>query len=132
MSAMKTDAEIQQDVLHELSWASEIDIADVGVTVTDGVVTLTGAVKTYAARHAAQEAAHRVLGVLDVANELEVVLPGAMEPRHPFGGFHGKEADRFRVVVVELPVHLNPTEAERVDVVGHRDSAVRIWMLFDD
>lgn len=76
---MKTDAEIQQDVMHELSWNSEIDIADVGVTVTDGVVALTGTVKSYAARHAAQEAAHRILGVLDVANELEVVLPGAME-----------------------------------------------------
>lgn len=76
---MRTDAEIQQDVLHELSWDPEIDIASVGVTVTDGVVTLTGKVKNYAARHAAQEAAHRVLGVLDVANEIEVVLPGAME-----------------------------------------------------
>lgn len=76
---MKTDAEIQQDVLHELSWAPEIDIADVGVTVTDGIVTLTGTVRNYAARHAAQEAAHRIFGVLDVANELEVFLPGAME-----------------------------------------------------
>lgn len=76
---MKTDAEIQQAVLNELKWDPEVDTANVGVTVTDGVVTLTGTVKNYAARNVAQEAAHRVLGVLDVANDLEVILPGAME-----------------------------------------------------
>jgi osmotically-inducible protein OsmY len=37
----------------------------------DGVVTLTGTVSSSAKRHAAQEAAHRVAGVLDVANDIE-------------------------------------------------------------
>lgn len=76
---MKTDAEIQQAVLKELTWDPQVDITGVGVTVTDSVVTLSGTVDSYATRHAAQEAAHRVLGVLDVANDLEVILPGAME-----------------------------------------------------
>jgi BON domain len=40
---------------------------DVGLEVDDGVVTLTGTVSSWAKRHAAQEAAHRVAGVLDVA-----------------------------------------------------------------
>jgi len=76
---MKTDAEIQRAVVHELTWDPQVDIANVGVSVIDGVVTLSGIATSYATRHAAQEAAHRVLGVLDVANDLEVVLPGAME-----------------------------------------------------
>ena len=76
---MKTDAEIQRAVVRELTGDSRVEIANVGVSVLDGIVTLSGTAKSYAARRAAQEAAHRVLGVLDVANDLEVVLPGAME-----------------------------------------------------
>lgn len=68
----KTDAQIQQDVLRELRWDTRVDETEVGVQVNDGVVTLTGAVSSWAKRVAAQEAAHRVLGVLDVANDLEV------------------------------------------------------------
>jgi osmotically-inducible protein OsmY len=38
----------------------------------EGVVTLTGVVSSYAQKLAAQEAAHRISGVLDVANDVEV------------------------------------------------------------
>jgi osmotically-inducible protein OsmY len=51
----------------------------VGVEVDSGVVTLTGTVNSYAKRVAAQEAAHRVGGVLDVANEIHVNVPGMLE-----------------------------------------------------
>lgn len=75
----KTDAQIQQEVLQELKWDSRVEETDVGVEVDQGVVTLTGAVTSYAKRLAAQEAAHRVSGVLDVANDIQVKIPGTLE-----------------------------------------------------
>lgn len=74
---MKTDSQIQQDVLDELAWDTRVSETDVGVEVDDHIVTLTGTVDSWAKRMAAQEAAHRVTGVLDVANDIEVRLPGS-------------------------------------------------------
>jgi osmotically-inducible protein OsmY len=70
------DAEIQQAVLRELAWDPRVDAASVGVTVDARVVTLAGTVRSHAERVAAQEAAHRVVDVRDVANDLQVELPG--------------------------------------------------------
>jgi osmotically-inducible protein OsmY len=72
----KTDEEIKQEVLRELHWDTRVDETEVGVIVHKGIVTLTGWVDSYAKKLAAQEAAHRVHGVCDVANEIEVKLPG--------------------------------------------------------
>jgi osmotically-inducible protein OsmY len=44
--------------------------------VDNAVVTLTGSVSSWAKKSAAQEAAHRVSGVLDVANDIVVKTPG--------------------------------------------------------
>ena len=76
MVRRKTDYEIKQQVLRELKWDSRIAWAQIGVNVREGLVTLTGAVNTYAKKGAAQQAAHRVAGVLDVANEIEVKPTG--------------------------------------------------------
>ena len=73
----KTDAQIHHDVLEELRWDTRVKDTDVGVEVDDGVVTLTGTVDTWVARLAAQDAAHRVAGVFDVANEIKVKLAGS-------------------------------------------------------
>jgi osmotically-inducible protein OsmY len=73
----KSDVQIQQDVYRELRWDSRIGQTEVGVEVDKGVVTLTGTVSSYAKKYAANEAAHRVTGVLDVANQLEVRYPGS-------------------------------------------------------
>jgi hypothetical protein len=55
-----------------------VDLRDlVGVAVTDGAVTLTGHVPTYAEKLAAARAAERVYGVKAVANDLTVKLAGA-------------------------------------------------------
>ena len=72
----KTDTEIQREVLRELAWDPRVDETEVGVSIHDGIVTLSGTVTSWAKRMAAQEAAHRVAGVLDVANDIEVKLPG--------------------------------------------------------
>jgi osmotically-inducible protein OsmY len=73
----RTDAEIQRAVMDELSWDTRVDETDVGVEVDQGVVTLTGTVASWAKRVAAQEAAHRVWGVFDVANDIRVKAPGS-------------------------------------------------------
>jgi osmotically-inducible protein OsmY len=73
----RADAEVQADVLNELRWDTRVDETDVGVQVEDGIVTITGQLPSYVARMAAQEAAFRVDGVTDVANDIQVVLPGS-------------------------------------------------------
>jgi osmotically-inducible protein OsmY len=75
----KTDARIQNNVLDELTWDTRVDPTDVGVEVDNAVVTLTGTVASWAKRVAAEEAAHRVAGVLDVANNIKVKPPGSAE-----------------------------------------------------
>ena len=73
----KTDSGLQQAVLQELKWDTRVEETEVGVEVDSGVVTLTGTVSSWAKRQAAQEAAHRVSGVLDVANDIQVRIPGS-------------------------------------------------------
>ena len=76
---VKSDAEIREDVIDELRWDPQVTHPDaIGVAVTDGVVTLTGHVPTYAERLAVARAAERVYGVKVVANELTVKLAGAL------------------------------------------------------
>jgi len=74
----KSDSQIQQEVLRELKWDTRVEETEVGVTVERGIVTLTGTLSGYAKKLAAQEAAHRVFGVLDVANDIQVRVPGNM------------------------------------------------------
>jgi osmotically-inducible protein OsmY len=73
------DIELRQDVVDELTWEPVVDPAEIGVAVTDGVVTLTGYVDSYSEKMAAERAAKRVYGVTAVANDVKVRLPGAME-----------------------------------------------------
>jgi osmotically-inducible protein OsmY len=72
---MKSDSEVLQNVLSELKWDHRIGETEVGVEVDKGVVTLTGTVSSYGKKFAASEAAHRVKGVLDVANDINVIPP---------------------------------------------------------
>jgi osmotically-inducible protein OsmY len=77
MKVQKTDAEIQAAVIRELKWDTRVEETDVGVEVDGGIVTLTGAVTSWGKKLAAQQAAHRVAGVLDVANDIQVHVPGS-------------------------------------------------------
>ncbi|MGH3463536.1 MAG: BON domain-containing protein [Kribbellaceae bacterium] len=71
----RTDEEIQRDVLAELKWDARVQPNEIGVAVKDGVVVLTGWVDSFMKKWAAEDAAHRVRGVLAVANDIEVRLP---------------------------------------------------------
>ncbi|HEX6307105.1 MAG TPA: BON domain-containing protein [Longimicrobiales bacterium] len=76
---MRAAEDIRRDVLEELAWDRSLEAAGIGVAITDGAVTLTGHVGTYAERRAAEKAAKRVKGVMAVANDLDVRLPGSLE-----------------------------------------------------
>jgi osmotically-inducible protein OsmY len=76
---MKTDAELQQDVMNELKWEPIVKAAEIRVAVKDGVVTLSGYVDSYVKKWAAERAAARVFGVRSVAEAIQVRLPGSLK-----------------------------------------------------
>jgi osmotically-inducible protein OsmY len=71
---MKTDSQLQQDVMAELKWQPAVHAAQIGVEVKDGVVTLAGEVGSYLEKYEAERAALRVHGVKALAIDMEVKL----------------------------------------------------------
>jgi osmotically-inducible protein OsmY len=80
---MKSDDDIKRDVEEELRWDPDIDSTDIAVAVKNGVVTLTGFVRSYTQKYQAERDAKRVEGVLAVANDLEVRLPAIHQKPDP-------------------------------------------------
>jgi len=76
---MKTNRELQDDVIDELRWEPRVDASAIGVSTKEGSVTLTGHASSYAQKLDAVRATERVDGVTAVADELEVHLSG--DPR---------------------------------------------------
>lgn len=125
-----TDPQIHQAVIEELKWDTLVDETDVGVQVEDGVVTLTGTVKSFAEKHAALNAAFRVAGVTDVANDIEVKVPGDMKKtdteiaqavRHALEADVLVPAERIHSIIAAGVVALNGT----VGTIVQRDLAER-------
>jgi osmotically-inducible protein OsmY len=73
---MKTDIELQTLVMEELIWEPSVDAAGIGVSVGNGIATLSGEVKSYPEKWAAEKAAQRVSGVRAVTDRVVVILPG--------------------------------------------------------
>lgn len=73
---MKSDIQLQRDVMDELAWVPHVEHANIGVAADGGVVTLSGFVGNYAQKMAAEHAAAGVLGVHAIAGELKVRVPG--------------------------------------------------------
>lgn len=71
---MKTDLEIQKDVMDELKWEPVLSASQIGVAVKNGVVMLSGDVNSYGKKYIAEKATWRVKGVKAVAEDLEVTL----------------------------------------------------------
>ena len=71
---MKTDSQLQQDVMAELKWEPAVHAAQIGVEVKNGVVTLAGEVSSYTEKLNAERAAQRVNGVKALAVEMKVKL----------------------------------------------------------
>ncbi|OYT87479.1 MAG: OsmY domain-containing protein [Burkholderiales bacterium PBB6] len=71
---MKTDSQLQQDVMAELKWEPAVHAEQIGVEVKNGVVTLDGEVSSYSEKWNAEHAAQRVNGVKALAVEMKVKL----------------------------------------------------------
>jgi osmotically-inducible protein OsmY len=69
---MTTDKELRRNVERELEWEPSVDERRIGVSVVDGIVTLTGEVSSFGEKWRAERAVERVSGVKGIANELEV------------------------------------------------------------
>ena len=71
---MKTDSEIQKDVMEELKWAPYLKATEIGVAVKHGIVTLSGTVDTFRKKAEAEKAAKKIAGVKAVAVDIDVKL----------------------------------------------------------
>ena len=126
----KSDEQIHQEVLRELRWDSRVDKTEVGVEVDQGVVTLTGTVASYAKKLAAQDAAHRVTGVLDVANDVRVKVPGSLGRTDTEIAQAVRHALAWNVLVPETRITSTVTDGwvtleGSVDRLRERDDAER-------
>ena len=90
---MKTDVQIQQDVIDQLKWEPVLDSAEIGVAVKNGVVTLSGIVDTYYKKIIAEQATNKVLGVRGVAEDIQV---------GPSPAFHRTDTEIAEFVVKAL------------------------------
>ncbi|AIB13445.1 ornithine aminotransferase (plasmid) [Azospirillum argentinense] len=80
---MRSDSDVKRDVEFEIRWTPALDPTDIGVAVKNGVVTLTGFVRSYLEKFEAEKAVKRVSGVVGVANDLEVRIPSGEERPDP-------------------------------------------------
>jgi osmotically-inducible protein OsmY len=72
---MATDSELKKMVEDELRWDPDIDATDIAVAVKNGVVTLSGFLRSYSQKFQAERDVKKVVGVRGIANDIEVKLP---------------------------------------------------------
>jgi osmotically-inducible protein OsmY len=136
---MRSDIDIKRDVEAELRWNPDIDATDVAVSVKDGVVTLSGFVRSYAQKYEAEQTAKRVNGVRAVANDIEVRLPifnqrpdpevardavEEVQKNLPYSSDHIRVVVRDGWVTLEGSVEWN-YQRERAEQVVHRVRGVK-------
>jgi osmotically-inducible protein OsmY len=78
-----TDKQLQQAVMDELDFEPGVRSTDIGVSVHEGVVTLSGFVDSYGEKFDTERTVKRVFGVKALANDLEVKLPSAAQRPDP-------------------------------------------------
>jgi osmotically-inducible protein OsmY len=69
---MKTDLDIQQEIINNLRSNSDLKAAAIGVAVKNGVATLSGVASSVKEKFIAQELAKCVDGVIAIAEEIDV------------------------------------------------------------
>lgn len=95
---VRTDHQIQSAVVKELDWSAGVESEHIGVSATDGAVTLSGEVATLSERDAAIEAAIRVHCVI-------ALVDGIVVKRHD-GGQHDADIARAATEVLSHQVQL--------------------------
>ena len=74
--SMRTDSQLQKDVTDEIKWEPCTTSSQIGVSASNGVVTLNGTVASNAEKWAVERAATRVQGVKGLAVEISVAITG--------------------------------------------------------
>lgn len=69
---MKSDSQIQKDVMEELKWQPQLNSSEIGVAVKNGVITLSGQVDTFSKKLAAEKAAKKISGVKAIAEDIQI------------------------------------------------------------
>lgn len=72
---MKTARTIQKEVMAAIDAEATLDIANIGVSVCESVVTLSGRLNSYSQKITAQQAVWHVPGVRALVDQLDVILP---------------------------------------------------------
>lgn len=128
MILMLGDEGLKTEVSHALRWDTRVNDAGIGVAVSDRVVTLSGTVASHSEKAVARDVALRVPGVLDVADDLEVILPQprsdaaiAAAVRHALEWNVHVPDQRIQSTVADGCITLTGT----VDVLRERDDAAR-------
>jgi osmotically-inducible protein OsmY len=69
---MKSDAQIQKDIMEQLGWEPYLNASEIGVAVKNGIVTLSGHVDSYSKKLAAERAAKKISGVRAIAEDIQI------------------------------------------------------------
>jgi osmotically-inducible protein OsmY len=80
---MRSNEDLQKDVQNAIKWEPLLHAAEIGVTVKDGIVNLTGTVDSYAKKIEAEDAAKKVAGVKAIVEKIEI----------KFSNGYGKKTD---------------------------------------
>jgi osmotically-inducible protein OsmY len=105
---IKTDAQIQLNVIQELNWDPSVTHEHIGVAVDDGIVTISGTVPSYIEKSCAERAAQRVRGVKAVVDKIEVNIPSA---------YHRSDEDIAKAILNQFRWHAQiPDDAIKVTV----------------
>ena len=107
---MKSDSQIRRDVEAELQWSPDVDETDIAITVHNGVVAMSGYVKSYFEKYRAEDAVKRVSGVAGVANDIVV---------HPKHGAGLEDPEIARAAVASVRGELGAA-ADEVKVLVHQ------------
>lgn len=101
-----SDLTLRRRILDELEFLPHIDAGAIGVTLENGVVVLTGHVKTYSEKIAVERAVQAVKGVLALAEELEVRVSGPDAVEDSVIASRCLDLVRWSTTVSDEPIHI--------------------------
>ena len=79
---MKTNSVLQSLVQDAIKWEPLLHAAEIGVTVNNGIVTLTGVVDNYLKKTEAENATKNVTGVKAIVEKIEVQFPATWKKKN--------------------------------------------------
>lgn len=121
------DFDIHREILSELDWSHDVHSTEIGVQVSNGIVTLSGTIASPLKKNLAIEAAHRIEGVRAVVDGMTVHMVAFDGP---------SETDIARDALAALE-QLGRETVENIRLTIHRGSVtvsgqVRSRTLRDD